>query len=104
MLICFHCSNFTSRSEANVNTSTNEVLDRLTLSKHAPLKSAIIRGRNKPHTRKQSRKEIMIRTKLKNKASRTKAEKDHKQCRKQRNLVFKLNKRVKVPITTGWTR
>ena len=66
-----------------------------TLSKHAPFKSVIVRGNNKPHTMEQLRKEIMIRTRLKNKANRTKAEGDQKKYRKQRNLVVKLNKRAK---------
>ena len=44
---------------------------------------------------KQLRKEIMIRTRLKNKANKTKAEEDQKKYRKQRNLVVKLNKKAK---------
>ena len=52
------------------------------------------RGGKKLHTTKQLRIEIMVRTRKKNKANRTKAEEDHKQCRKQRNLAVKLNKRA----------
>ena len=37
----------------------------------------------------------MIRTRLKNKASKTKAEEDQKNYPKQRNLVVKLNKSAK---------
>ena len=56
-----------------------------TLFKHAPFKSVIVRGDNKPHTMKQLRKEVMMQTRLKNKANRTKAGEDHKKYRKQRN-------------------
>ena len=45
----------------------------VTLSKHAPSKSVIVRGNNKPHNMKQLRKQIM-----KNKANREKAEEDQK--------------------------
>ena len=44
---------------------------------------------------KQLQKEIMIPTRLKNNANKTKAEEDQKKYRKQRNLVAKLNKRAK---------
>ena len=40
-------------------------------------------------------KENMKRTRLKGKANRTKSEEDLRKYRKQRNLVVKLNKRVK---------
>ena len=77
------------------NQEQFEDIFNATLSKHAPFKSVIVKGNNKPHTMKQLRKEIMIRTRLKNKANRTKAEEDQKKYRKQRNLVVKLNKRAK---------
>ena len=48
-------------------------------------------------------KEIMVRTRLENKANRKKAEEDGKKCRKQRNLVVKLNNRAKRAITIVWT-
>jgi len=43
-----------------------------TFSEHAPFKSAIIRGNNKSHTTKQVRKEIMVRTRLKNREQKLK--------------------------------
>ena len=37
-----------------------------TLNKHAPLKSRLIRGNNKPHVNKSLRKAIILRSRLKN--------------------------------------
>ena len=42
------------------------------LDKHAPLKTAIFRGNSKPHVDKNLKKAIMLRTRLKNIANRTK--------------------------------
>ena len=65
------------------------------LDKHAPLKTKIIRGNNKPHMSKQLGKEIMKRSRLKNLANQTKNPEDIRAYKKQRNLVVTLNKQQK---------
>ena len=42
------------------------------LDNHAPLETAIFRGNSKPHVDKNLKKAIMLRTRLKNIANRTK--------------------------------
>ena len=74
--------------------SFTELFDK-TLDKHAPFKTVIIRGNNKPHMSKTLRKAIMLRTRLKNRSVKTRNEADFQRCRLQRNLVVKLNKRAK---------
>ena len=53
----------------------------------APFKKQIVRGNNKPHITSLIRKEIMTRSRLKNKANKSGKEEDLKACKKQRNLV-----------------
>ena len=55
-----------------------ELLFDETLGKHAPLKSVTIRGNNKPHMTKFLRKAMMLRTKLKNRANKTRDQVDMK--------------------------
>ena len=62
-----------------------------TLDLHAPIKSKIIRGNEKPHLTKEIRKEMMIRTKLKNKYKKTRDPKDYDAYKIKRNYVKKLN-------------
>ena len=45
--------------------SFTELFDK-TLDKHAPFKTVVIRGNDKPHMSKTLRKAIMLRTRLKN--------------------------------------
>ncbi len=46
------------------------------LDKHAPIKTAVHRGKNKPHVHREMRKAIMKRTRLKNIANKTKSQDD----------------------------
>ena len=66
------------------------------LNKHAPNKKKWIRGNNKPHVNKALRQAIMKRSKLKNKANKTKDPTDIKNYKKQRNYVVNLNKEAKL--------
>ena len=55
---------------------------------HAPKKAKVLRGNQKPHVDKRS--------KLKNKANRTKLQDDIAKYKKQQNLVVKLNRDSKL--------
>ena len=66
------------------------------LNKHAPKKKKWIRGNNKPHVNKALRQAIMKRSRLKNKANKTKEPTDIKNYKKQRNYVANLNKEAKL--------
>ena len=66
------------------------------LNKHAPKKKKWIRGNNKPHVNKALRQAIMKRSRLKNKANKTKDPTDIKNYKKQRNYVANLNKEAKL--------
>ena len=65
------------------------------LEKHAPKKKKWLRGNNKPHITKPLRQAIMKRSKLKNKANKTKLLIDNRNYKKQRNYVVNLNKNAK---------
>ena len=62
---------------------------------HAPKKVKILRGNHKPHYNKNLRKAIMKRSRLKNKANRSKDSVDIANYKKQRNLVVSLNRQAK---------
>ena len=66
------------------------------LDAHAPRKTKVLRGNHKPHVDKNLRKAIRKRSKLKNKANRTKLQEDIAKYKKQRNLVVKLNRDSKL--------
>ena len=66
-----------------------------TLNNQAPKQSKIFRGNQKPHINKILRNAIMKRSKLKNKANKTKSVDDLIKYKKQRNLIVKLNKNCK---------
>ena len=66
-----------------------------TLDKHAPLKTVIVRGNNKPHMNKNLRRAMMKRTRLKRVANESKSAADIAEYKKQRNLVVRLNKTAK---------
>ena len=63
------------------------------LNKHAPKKKKWLRGNQKPHINTTRRHEIMKRSKLKNKANKTKNPSGIKNYKKQRNYVVQLNKK-----------
>ena len=65
------------------------------LNNQAPKKSKIFRGNQKPHINKILRNAIMKRSKLKNKANKTKSGDYLLKYKNQRNLVVKLNKNCK---------
>ena len=56
----------------------------------------LIRGNNKPHMNKMLRQAIMTRSRLKNKANKTKNHLDIRNYKKQRNIVVNLNKEAKL--------
>ena len=66
------------------------------VNKHAPKKKKWLRGNQKPHINKTLRHEIMNRSKLKNKANKTKNPSDIKNFKKQCNYVVQLNKNAKL--------
>ena len=66
------------------------------LDRHAPRKTKILRGNQKPHVDKNFRKAIVKRSELKSKANRTKSPKDISDYKTQRNLVVRLNKERKI--------
>ena len=65
------------------------------LNTHAPKKVKILRGNHTPHCYKNLRKAIMKKSRLKNKAKRTKAPVDIVNYKKQRNLIVSLNRQAK---------
>ena len=65
------------------------------LDKHAPKKKKVFRGHEKPHMNKSLRWVIMKRSKLKNKANKTKNPLDMN-YKKKHNYVIKLNKTAKL--------
>ena len=66
-----------------------------TLNNNAPIKSSKVRGNTKPHVNKILRKEIMKRSNLKNIANKSGKIDDKKRYKIQRNVVTKLNKKLK---------
>ena len=70
------------------------VLSRV-LEKHAPFKQRTIRGNNKQHCHKNLRKAMMTRSTLKNKSNKSGKTEDFEKYKKQRNLVFKINRKAK---------
>ena len=65
------------------------------LDKHAPKKTKILRGNQNPHFNKNLWKQIMIRSRLKNKANKSKILLTLK-FKRQKNLVTILNKEAKL--------
>ena len=80
----------------SLNYDNFELVFTSVLDKHAPWRTKIIRGNEKPHMNKVLKKEIMKRTRLWNiYYFNGRNPSDHDAYRKQRNLVTKLNKRIK---------
>ena len=65
------------------------------LNTHTSKKVTILRGNHKPHYNKNLRKAITKRSRLKNKANRSKDPVDTANYKKQRNLVVLLNHQAK---------
>ena len=66
------------------------------LNTHTLKKKKWLRGIQKPHIKKILRHEIMNRSKLKNKANKTKNPSDIKNYKKQRDYVVQLNEQAKL--------
>ena len=66
-----------------------------TLNKHAPKKTKLFRGNQKPHVNKVLRSAIMKRSQLKNKSNETRKVVDIFNYKKQRNLLVKINNECK---------
>ena len=66
-----------------------------TLNKHAPKKTKLFRGNQKPHVNKVLPSAIMKRWWLKNKANKTRKAVDIFNYKKQRSLVVKINNECK---------
>ena len=75
------------------NSREREFID--TLNKHAPKKTKLFRGNQKPHVNKVLRSAIMKRSRLKNKANKTCKAADIFNYKKQCNLVVKINNECK---------
>ena len=71
------------------------------LNFHAPLKTKLLKGNNKPFVTKELRKAIMLRSHLKRISERLKTEEAFKQYKSQRNHVVNLNKREKKRSTSN---
>ena len=65
------------------------------LNQQAPKKSKVFCGNQKPHLNKSLRAAIMKRSRLKNRANKSRLPVDLSKCKKQRNLVVTLNKKHK---------
>ena len=65
------------------------------LDRHAPRKTRIVRGNEKPHVNKDLRKAIMHRSRLRNIYQRTQRFSDWRAYQKQRNYVCSLNRKIK---------
>ena len=66
------------------------------LNKHVPKNKKLIRGNNKPHMNKMLRQAIMKRSRLKNKANKTKSHFNIRNYKKQQKIVLNLNKEAKL--------
>ena len=66
-----------------------------TLNKHAPKKTKLFRGNQKPHVNKVLRSAIIKRSRLKNEVNKTRKALDIFNYKKQRNLVVKINNECK---------
>ena len=66
------------------------------LDKHAPKKAKILRGNQKPNFNKDLQKQTMVRSRLKNKANKSKNPMDIVKFKRQWNMVANLNKQAKL--------
>ena len=85
-----------SLNNCNGNFDIHEKGFNSALNSHAPQKNKVLRGNHKPHLNKKLRKAIMERSRLKNKANKSKQPTDIASYKKQRNLVVSLNRQSKL--------
>ena len=65
------------------------------LESHGLSKKRMVRGNDKQHMNRTLRKAILLQSRLNSKANKTGSDEDVKKCKKQRNLVVKLNRTSK---------
>ena len=65
------------------------------LNEHAPVKTKIIRANNKQHVTKDLRKAIMLRSRLKHLANKSKNPDDVARYQRQRNFIVNMNRKAK---------
>ena len=63
-----------------------------TLDKHVPKKTKLFRGNRKPYFNKNLRKQVIIRSRLKNKTNKSKNPSKFVKFKRRQNLVVNLNK------------
>ena len=80
-------------NNAEIAEFHNEFLS--VLNKHAPIKYKYIRANNSSYMTKSLRKEIMLRSRLRNKFLKTKTEESKQLYNKQRNLCVTLLRKTK---------
>ena len=85
-----------SLNNCNGNFDVYEKAFTSALNSHAPKKVKVLRGNHKPHLNKKLRKAIMERSRLKNKANKSKQPTDIASYKKQQNLVVSLNRQSKL--------
>ena len=85
-----------SLNNCNGNFDVYEKAFTSALNSHAPKKVKVLRGNHKLHLNKKLRKAIMERSRLINKANKSKQPTDIASYKKQRNLVISLNKQSKL--------
>ena len=78
----------------DINLNDYDIFEHV-LDKHAPKKSKLIRGNEKPHMTGELKKAIMRRSNLWNKFQKTKCSSDLHAYKTQRNLVTNLNNLAK---------
>ena len=81
--------------DQNIDHSKFEKEFKDTLNKHAPKKTKLLRRNQKPHVNKVLVSAIMKKSRLKNKADKTRKAVDIFNYEKQRNLVVKINEECK---------
>ena len=90
MCVCFFYLNISFQA---LRESVN-----ITLEKHAPSKARYTRANQAPYMNKKLSKEIMKRSRLRNKFLNTKSDLDRKAYNKQRNYVVSLYEKRKKGI------
>ena len=65
------------------------------MDRHAPRKTRITRGNEKPHVNKVLRKAIMYRSRVRNISQHSQRFSDRRAYQKQRNFVCSLNRKIK---------
>ena len=83
----------TSSNIDEIKVFENKFVD--VLDRHAPRKTRMIRGNEKPHVNRTLRKAIMERSRLRNIYYRSKSFSDMRAYHKQRNFVCNLNRKIK---------